>query len=63
MRVAVGKALDPEDAHSVWAVIIAMAESDSKPLPLVGFANDGVKYQGRDYQNIGVLDILTFKKF
>ena len=63
MRAAMARALDPADAHSAWAVVCAMAELRDKPPPLIGFTAEGVQYAGKDYQESGFPDVLSFKAF
>lgn len=61
IRHAMGKALDPSDAYSVWAELIRLAERKPAPAPLVGFVAEGIQYEGREYFNTGLFDVLTFR--
>lgn len=61
IRVASSKALDPADPYSVWAELIRLAETKPAPAPLVGFVSEGVQYEGREYFNTGLYDVLTFR--
>jgi len=54
-------ALDPDDAYSVWAEIIRMANQPNPPAPLLGHSSDGITYTGNEYQNTGIPDVLTHK--
>lgn len=63
IRAALAIALDPDDAHSVWAVVVTMAEQEAKPPPLLGYCSTGVQYMGREYREQGLPDSLTFKMF
>lgn len=61
IREAQRHALDPDDAYSVWAEVIRMANKPTPPAPLLGHSSDGVTYTGTEYQNTGIPDVLTHK--
>lgn len=63
IRVASSKALDPADPYSVWAELVRLAERKPTPAPLVGFIPEGIQYEGREYFNTGMYDVLTFRNF
>jgi hypothetical protein len=63
IRAAFRNALDPEDAYSVWAQVVRMANQPNPPAPLLGHVSEGVQYTGREYDESGVPDLLTFKQF
>ena len=63
INVAVSRALDPTDAYSVWSELVRMAEHKPAPAPLIGFMQEGIQYEGREYYRSGVPDVLTFKNF
>jgi hypothetical protein len=44
---AMEAATDPNDANSVWASLVEIAQAKDRPSPLLGFVDgEGVKYQG-----------------
>lgn len=46
IAIAKKQAADPDDWHSVWASLVALAQSASRPPPLLGYTDgEGVKYQ------------------
>lgn len=46
ITIAKKQAADPSDWHSVWASLVALAQSTSRPPPLLGYTDgEGVKYQ------------------
>lgn len=46
IRQATERAAPPKDKQCVWVELVRLAESDSRPAPLLGFAEgEGVKYQ------------------
>ena len=52
-------AIDPDDWQSVWAALVALAESKIRPSPLMGFSEEeGVKYQ--DYGGVRFLSKKNF---
>jgi len=61
IKHAMAKALDPSDAHSVWAELIRLAEQKPSPAPLVGFVSEGIQYEGREYFSTGLFDVMTFR--
>jgi len=61
IRHAIEKALDPSDAHSVWAELIRLAERKPAPAPLIGFISEGIQYEGREYFRTGLFDVMTFR--
>ncbi len=43
------KAANPDDYHSVWAVLVELAQGDSRPPPLLGYVEtEGVKWDKGD---------------
>ncbi len=49
IELAKSKAILIDDASSVWAVLVQLAESKDRPAPLLGFVDgEGVKYQGEN---------------
>ncbi|MDP3251301.1 MAG: hypothetical protein Q8M77_05260 [Hydrogenophaga sp.] len=50
IKMAQEKALDRDDWTSVWAALVALAKSESKPAPLLGYTEgEGVKYQADSF--------------
>lgn len=46
ISTAIKKSLCPNDAHSIWAAFVAMADNQNRPYPLLGYVEtEGVKYQ------------------
>lgn len=46
------QAIDPADWQSVWAALVKLAESESRPPPLLGYVEgEGVKYRADDAAN------------
>jgi hypothetical protein len=46
LALAAGKAVNSDDWTSVWASLVALAQSPNRPAPLLGYTEgDGVKYQ------------------
>lgn len=44
IKKAKENATDPNDTHSHWAAFVALAESEAPPSPLIGYAEEEVKY-------------------
>lgn len=63
IRAACRNALDPDDAYSVWAQVLRLANQPDPPAPLLGHVSEGVQYTGREYDESGVPDLITFKQF
>lgn len=51
------RALNSEDANSVWAELVKMAEKQEGLL--IGYSSDGLQYKGKVYQDSEVPDVLT----
>lgn len=52
LKQAVGCSADAGDWASVWASLVVIAQSDSRPAPLLGYVEgDGVKYQIDSFNN------------
>lgn len=47
------------DYQSVWAALVALAESAPPPPPLVGYSSDGIQYRGNQYERTQVHDVFT----
>lgn len=62
LDMAKENAPDHLDPHNVWATLVALAEAEQPPAPLVGFSSDGVQYRGKNYDATGVPDVLTRKQ-
>jgi len=45
------QALNPDDWTSVWAALVVLAESPSRPAPLLGYDKVGVKYKTFDVES------------
>ena len=45
------QALKPDDWTSVWAALVTLAQSPSRPAPLLGHDEGGVKYETFDVEN------------
>ncbi|MEI6195784.1 MAG: hypothetical protein WCS42_15800 [Verrucomicrobiota bacterium] len=45
IEMARGQAVNPDDWTSVWAALVELAQSPSRPAPLLGYDEDGVKYE------------------
>lgn len=61
IKIAKNRALNGEDANTVWTELIKMAEN--KEGSFVGFSSDGLQYKGKKYQDTGAPDVLTLKAF
>lgn len=58
------QALEPTDWQSVWAALVELAKSASRPAPLLGYVEgEGVKYQtDSEAQPVGYLTREAFRK-
>lgn len=57
-------ALDPTDWTSAWAAVVALAQADTRPAPLLGYIEgEGVKYQKDNREEpVGFLTRDAFRK-
>lgn len=54
IKLACKEALDPDDWPSVWAALVALAEKDDRPAPLMGYVEgEGIKYK-KDGEEHGI---------
>ena len=53
------RALRSDDARSVWAELVKMAESQEGVL--LGYVSEGVQYMGKKHQETGEPDVFTLK--